>query len=346
MDKKFGPVWVIAEQNEGVIEVVSLQLLGKARQLADELNTACEAVIMGDGTEPGARALLAAGADRVFVAQSPALDIYQPALYTDIVCSLALEHQPDIMLIGSTFMGRELAPLVAARLKTGLAAHCTGLELDDEGCLKQQVPAYGGLMSILCPEKRPQMATVARGVFKAPEPDGARGGEIVAVRVSDDADPPVRTLEIVKKPPAGIALEDSCVVVSGGAGAGGPEGWEMMHELAKALNAAIGCTRPVVDEGLAPQDTMIGQSGKMICPQVYIGVGLSGEQQHMVGITGARLMAAINCDPKSPVFNQVDIGIVEDCRDFLPVLIAKIKAFCLEKLKGDDSSGQRVPTAG
>ncbi len=330
-NKKPGPVWVVAEQNEGAVEVVSLQLLGRARQLADELGAACEAVVMGSEVEAAAGELVAAGADRVFAAQSSALDIYQPAAYPEIVCSLALEHRPDILLLGSTCMGRELAPLVAARLNTGLAAHCTGLELDAEGRLKQQVPAYGGLMSIVCPEKRPQMATVARGVFQTPEPDGSRSGEVVAVTVPDMADPPVRTLEIVKRPPAGIALEDSCVVVSGGAGAGGPEGWEMMRELSAALNAALGCTRPVVDEGWASPETMIGQSGKMICPQVYIGVGLSGEQQHMVGITGARLMAAVNCDPKSPVFDQVDIGIVEDCRTFLPVLIEKIKAFRREK---------------
>ena len=326
MSEQFGPVWVIAEKNECVVEVVSLQLLGKARELADELGSACEAVLLGRDIAEAARQLLGAGADRVFAADAPALEIYQPVLYNHIICSLAEEHRPRIILIGSTCMGRELAPLVAARLKTGLAAHCTGLRHDTNGNLVQQVPAYGGLMSIVCPERRPQMATVARGVFKTPALDYACKGEIVSVPTPDMADLPVRTLEIVREEPAGIQIEDARVVVAGGAGACGPEGWESIRELAETLDAALACTRPAADEGWARLDIMIGQSGKMVSPDVYIGVGLSGEQQHMVGVRGTRLMAAINNDPRSPVFAQVDLGVVEDCREFLPVLIAKIKA--------------------
>ena len=326
MKQPFGPVWVIAEQNDCQVEIVSFQLLGKARELADELGVACEAVFLGRGITGAARELVAAGADRVFLGESPALEVYQPTLYRDIISCLAEEHRPEIILIGSTCMGRELAPLVAARLKTGLAAHCTGLRHDRQKNLEQQIPAYGGLMSIVCPERRPQMATIAKGVFKAPQPDVSRKGEIVRIQAPEGADLPVKTLEIVKESSAGIQLEDASLIVSGGAGTGGPEGWRTVRELAQTLNAALGCTRPVVDEGWAPLDSMIGQSGKMVSPEVYIGVGLSGEQQHMVGVVGAKLMVAINNDPKSPVFDQVDLGIVEDCREFLPVLIAKIKA--------------------
>ncbi len=325
MKEKFGPVWVIAEQDECRIETVSLQLLGKARELADELGVSCEAVLLGHGMQEAGRALISAGADRVFLADAESLRLYQPVLYTEIICSLAREHNPEIILIGSTCMGRELAPLVAARLKTGLAAHCTGLRHDENFNLKQQIPAYGGLMSILCPEKRPQMATVAGGVFKLPKMDDGRKGEIVSIPVPETSDMPVRTLEIVREPRAGVRLEDARTIVTGGAGTGGPEGWEKVRELAAALEAALGCTRPAVDEGWAALDIMIGQSGKMVSPEVYIGIGLSGEQQHMVGIVGARLMIAVNNDPKSPVFSQVDIGIVENCQDFLPVLIAKIR---------------------
>lgn len=182
-------------------------------------------------------------------------------------------------------------------------------------------------MSIVCPEKRPQMATVSRGVFRTPERDERRVGEIVRVEVPSRADLPVRTLEIVREAVLGIRLEDARVIVAGGAGMGSPEGWETLREFAETLDAAIGCTRPVVDAGWAPLDTMIGQSGKMVSPEAYIGVGLSGEQQHMVGVIGAKLMAAINNDPKSPVFQQVDIGIVADCHEFLPLLIARIKAY-------------------
>lgn len=326
MKESFGPVWVIAEQSDCVVEAVSLQLLGKARQLAEDLGVACEAVLLGHNLGNAARELVAAGAERVFVAEAPALEWYQPTLYRDIIVSLAQEYQPEIMLIGSTFMGRELAPLVAGRLETGLAAHCTGLCHDQDRNLEQQIPAYGGLMSIVCPEKRPQMATVARGVFKAPQADPGREGRIVAVPVPEPPDLPVKTLEIVREATSGLALEDARVIVSGGAGVGGPEGWKAVRGLAESLGAALGCTRPVVDEGWAPLDSMIGQSGKMVSPEVYVGIGLSGEQQHMVGITGAKLMVAINSDPKANIFQQVDLGIVENCHDFVPVLMARIKA--------------------
>jgi len=327
MKQHFGPVWVVAEQSDCKVEIVSLQLLGKARELADELGVACEAVLLGHNIAEAVRQLTAAGAHRVYVCESPALELYQPVLYRDMICALAEQYRPEIVLIGSTCMGRELAPLVAARLKTGLAAHCTGLRHDEHKNLEQQIPAYGGLMSIICPEKRPQMATIAKGVFRTPESDDRRPGEIVRVQVPEQADLPVRTLEIVKEASTGIQLEDARLVVSGGAGTGGPAGWQTVQELAKTLKAALGCTRPVVDEGWAPLDSMIGQSGKMVSPEAYIGVGLSGEQQHMVGVAGAKLMVAINNDPRSPVFQQVDLGVVEDCQEFLPVLIGKIRAY-------------------
>jgi electron transfer flavoprotein alpha subunit len=330
--RNVGPVWLIAEQIDCEVAIVSLQLLGKARELARELDVACEAVLLGHNMGGAVGALIAAGADRVFLGEAPALEFYQPRLYGDIICSLAQEHQPEIILIGSTFMGRELAPLVAARLQTGLAAHCTGLRHDQKGNLEQLISAYGGLMSIVCPDRRPQMATVAQGVFKMPESDPGRKGEIVRIQVPEGADLPVKTLEIVKEISTGIQLQDALVIVSGGAGAGSPEGWAIVRELADTLKAALGCTRPAVDAGWAPLDTMIGQSGKMVSPHVYIGVGLSGEQQHMVGVIGAKHMVAINNDPKSPVFEQVDLGVVANCREFLPLLIAKIKAYQEGKL--------------
>jgi electron transfer flavoprotein alpha subunit len=326
MNGSFGPVWVIAEQAGCELETVSLQLLGKARELADELGVACEAVLLGHNLEESARKLTAAGANRVFLADDPALELYQCEIYRDIVCSLTRQHGPEIILTGSTPMGRELAPLVAAGLSTGLAAHCTGLRHDKNKNLEQLIPAYGGLMSIVCPEKRPQMATVARGVFKTPEPDKSRKGETVLVPVPKPAELRVRTLEVVRESSSGVQLEDAQVVIAGGAGACSAEGWETLRELAQITDAAFGCTRPVVDEGRAPLDTMIGQSGKVVSPEVYIAVGISGEQQHMVGITGAKLMIAINNDPASPVFQQVDIGVVEDCMEFLPLLISKINA--------------------
>jgi electron transfer flavoprotein alpha subunit len=327
MENTCGPVWVIAEQIGGRVLAVSLQLIGHARELADELGTSVEAVLLGDKLDEQTQQLFAAGADRVYLGDAPELAFYQPEIYTEIVVKLAKERQPEIMLIGSTTTGRELAPLVAARLKTGLTAHCIDLVLDENKILEQRVPAYGGLLAITCPERRPQMATVARGVFPTPELDENRTGEIVPLDIPEEIPGRIQTLEIIREEPEGVPLESAPIVVAGGAGAGDLEGWRKIADLAKALNAALGCTRPAVDEGWAGLETMIGQSGRMVSPELYVGVGLSGELQHMVGIADAQVMVAINSDPHSPVFEQVDYGIVDDCREFVPVLLDKIKEY-------------------
>jgi electron transfer flavoprotein alpha subunit len=229
-------------------------------------------------------------------------------------------------------MGRELAPLVAARLKTGLTAHCIDLVLDEDRNLEQRIPAYGGLLSIICPVRRPQMATVAKGVFAAPAMDETRSGEIVEIELPDVDTDRIKTLEVVREEPEGVPLESADIVVAGGAGAGNLKGWKKIVDLANCLNGALGSTRPAVDEGWTELATMIGQSGKMVSPQLYIGVGLSGEQQHLVGVVDAKVMVAINNDEKSPVFEQVDYGVVDDCRGFLPVLIEKIEAYLEQKV--------------
>jgi electron transfer flavoprotein alpha subunit len=326
-----GPVWVIAEQIDCRPLSVSKQLIGQARKLADALKTSVEAVFLGDNIEKQANQLIAAGADRIFLGDAPEFAFYHPEIYTEIIVNLASMHKPEIVLVGSTAMGRELAPLVAARLKTGLTAHCIDLVLDENRNLEQRIPAYGGLLSIICPKRRPQMATVAKGVFPTPEPDKTRSGEIVELSVPVAISDRIETLEVVRQELEGVSLESADIVVAGGAGAGDLEGWYKIVELANTLNAALGATRPAVDEGWAELSTMIGQSGKMICPRLYIGVGLSGEQQHMVGVVDASVMVAINTDKKSPVFEQVDYGIVDDCREFVPVLIQKIKEFKIKK---------------
>lgn len=320
-----GPVWVIAEQVNCRLLPVSLQLIGKARKLADGLKTSVEAVLLGHHIDPLPRQLITAGADRVYAADDPELIYYQPELYVEMVAGGAKTRNPQIILMGATAMGRELAPLVAARLKTGLTAHCIDLVLDPNGIMEAGIPAYGGLLTIVCPEKRPQMATVAAGVFPLPEPDETRTGDIVELKMPEDLPGRVRTLEIVYEEHKGVPLESADIVVAGGAGVGDGDGWQEISDLAKLLNAALGSTRPAVDEGWTNLETMIGQSGKMVSPEIYIGVGLSGELQHMVGIQDAKVMVAVNNDPKSPVFEQVDYGIVEDCRAFVPLLIKKLK---------------------
>ncbi len=322
-----GPVWVFAESDARGVLSISLELIGHARKLAGSLQVDLEVIFLGFDLGDYTKDLFAAGADRVFVADDITLKHYQPEIYSSILTALAEERKPSIFLIGSTWIGIELAPLIAAALETGLTAHCTELLIDEDGNLGHSVPAYGGLLSIKCPDKRPQMATVAGGIFPTPEYDTSRSGEIVNLEIPDLQTQRVETLEIVREQFRGVPLESAQVIVAGGAGAGNFDGWQQIVELAGILNAALGSTRPTVDEGWTTLDTMIGQSGKMVNPDIYIGIGLSGEQQHMVGITGAKVMFAINNDPNAPVFELVDFGVVDDCREFIPVLIEKIKGY-------------------
>ncbi len=318
---------MLAELKDANLQSVSVQLVGKARQLANQLGVNVEAILIGENTAKHSQMLIAAGADTVYLAESPKLSLYNPETYGQIIINLVKEYQPDIFLIGSSFMGRELAPILAAKLQTGLTAHCINLVLGDDNILDQQIPAYGGLISVLCPERRPQMATVSSGVFPTPKPDSARQGNVLQVAMPNNLKSRVNTVEIIRDIPDEQSIETAQFVVAGGAGAGDAKGWEQIKELTHTLNGALGCTRPAVDEGWADLETMIGQSGKMVSPQFYLGVGLSGELQHMVGIKGAKMMIAINSDAKSPVFEQVDYGIVEDCRTFVPLLLETIKKY-------------------
>lgn len=321
------PVWVIAEWTREHIPAVCFELVGQARKLADELGSPVEIVLLGYGINNQVEQLFSAGVDAIYLGDCLDFEIYQPEIFTEAIVSLSNDVQPQIILIGSTFIGRELAPLIAAKLKTGLTAHCIDFVLNDDLVLEQRIPAYGGMMSIICPDKRPQIATVSQGVFPMPELKTGRSGRIITIEPPQGVKIRVKTLEIVIKEPDGVSLESAPIVVAGGVGAGCIEGWQEIENLADTVNAALGSTRPAVDEGWIGLDTMIGQSGKMVNPEVYIGVGLSGELQHMVGIMNPKVMIAINNDPKAPVFDQVDYGIVADCRKLVPVLIDKIKEY-------------------
>ncbi len=325
MSSKTAPVWVIAEQIGGVISEVCFELIGKAAKLGADLGVSAEAILLGDVSPDQVDLLYQAGAELVYQINFPDFDRFQTEIISEAINILSLEVQPQILLIGSTYLGRELAPLIAAKLNTGLTAHCIDLILNNKNVLEQWIPAYGGQIVITCPEKRPQIATVARGVFPTPAFNKNKTGKVIPVSLPENLHPRVKTIEIIREEPEGVPLEEAQTVVAGGSGAGSMEGWKEIEKLADILNAALGSTRPVVDEGWSDLESMIGQSGKMVHPDLYIGVGLSGEQQHMVGIVGAKVMVAINNDPKSPVFEQVDIGIVENCREFIPVFIKKLK---------------------
>jgi electron transfer flavoprotein alpha subunit len=321
----FGSVWVIAESVKDQVAPISLQLIAKSKLLADELGQHVECVLLGKEVRSLTDTLIAAGADQVYLGDSNSLENYNSELFLEIIYELALDHQPEIILLGSTFMGRELAPLLAAKLRTGLSAHCIDLVINDDMDLEQKIPAYGGLMTIICPENRPQMATVADGVFPLPILDDKREGVVVEIKIPEDFSQRIEVIDIVQTSKERVSLESAEVIVAGGAGAGDLAGWGEIVKLANLLNAGLGSTRPAVDIGWTELDTMIGQSGKMVNPNVYIGIGLSGELQHMVGLVGPKVMIAINNEAKSPIFEQVDFGIVADCREFVPILIKKLK---------------------
>ena len=327
MSQDYGPVWVIAEQIDCHLQPVSLELMGQARKLAAGLGSPLEVVLLGENVSTLIPQLIAAGADRIFIGDHATFRTYHPQVFSTRMVEIAQKHKPEIILLGSTFTGRELAPLLAARLATGLTAHCIELVFDEKMNLVQKIPAYGGLMSIICPKRRPQMVTVAQGIFPIPEMDIDRQGEIIKIEPPEKIPSRLEILEIVREEPKGVNLESARTVVAGGAGAGDNAGWDEIVKLAQVLNAGLGSTRPAVDAGWADINTMIGQSGKMVKPDLYIGVGLSGEQQHMVGVRGAKVMVGVNNNPKSPLFKRVDLGIVADCKEFVPVFIDKLKKY-------------------
>jgi electron transfer flavoprotein alpha subunit len=320
-------IWVFIEQRQSVIHEVGLELLGKARELANPAGARVAALLLGDGVLPLADTLISFGADMVLVADHPALEPYRLLPYTQVLAEACRARQPDIMLFGATSLGVELAPRLAARLKTGLSAHCIDLQLDADGHLLQLVPGWGGgvLATIKTPEHRPQMATVRPGVMKKPQP-APRSGQVIPLTPGEDLDlSGPRVLEVHRQEPQELPLETAEVVVAGGFGVGGPEGWKRLEELARLLGGAVGATRPPVDEGWASEEQMIGQSGKTVRPRLYIGVGISGMSHHVVGMDEAEFVVAINTDPQAAIFEVADLAIVGDQREIIPLLLEELR---------------------
>jgi electron transfer flavoprotein alpha subunit len=318
-------IWVFIEQRGGVLHDVGLELLGKARELADATEGSVTALLLGHEVLPLANHLTAHGADTVLVADHAVLEPYHLLPYTQVLAEACRAYQPEIMLFGATSLGVELAPRLAARLQTGLSAHCIDLQLDQDGNLLQMVPGWGGgvVATIKCPDHRPQMATVMPGVMKKPQP-AARSGEIIHLTVLEDTSGP-RVLEVQRQEVKDLPLETAEVVVAGGFGIGGEEGWQLLEELARLLGGAVGATRPPVDEGWASEEQMIGQSGKTVRPRLYIGVGISGMSHHVVGMDESEFVIAINKDPKAIIFEFSDLAIVGDYRDIIPHLVDELR---------------------
>ncbi|MDY0163443.1 electron transfer flavoprotein subunit alpha/FixB family protein [Desulfobotulus sp.] len=324
-------VWVFIEQQEGNLTrtTLSLEMLGEGRKLADKLGAPLTAFLLGHNVGKLAEELILYGADIVLLADHPALAEYRTGHYTDIICKEALERKPDVLLVGASPVGRDLAPRISFRLHTGCTADCTLLDIDEEKkILVSTRPAFGGnvMATILCPDHRPQMSTVRPGVMDMPVKDTARKGEVVTLNLSiDEAADPVKVLSVKKREHSGINIREAERVVCVGMGAGDTQTFARLEELAKELDAQVGGTRPVVEACLITHDCQIGQTGKTIRPELYLAVGVSGTVQHTTGMSEAKTIVAINKDAKAEIFNFAHYGIVGDASKIVPALIDQIR---------------------
>lgn len=320
-------VWVFAEQRDGQLKSISYELLTRGRELADTLETELSAICLGHNVRDVER-LISYGADKVYLVDDPALADQPEDLYTGELVSLIRQHKPEIVLVGATSLGRSFIPRVAAILKTGLTADCTGLDIDTEKRLLLQTrPAFGGniMATIICQAHRPQMATVRPRVFAKTQLNG-RKGDIIKVDF-DKASVTSRTklLNFIENLTERIKIEDADIIVSGGRGMGKPENFQLIEELAKTLGAALGSSRPPVDDGWIPYSHQVGQTGKTVRPKLYIACGISGSVQHMAGMQTSECIVAINNDPEAPIFDIANYGIVGDLFTVVPLLIEKLK---------------------
>ena len=324
----YSGVWIFAEQRQGVLSGVALELLGEGRALADTLGQQLSAVLIGDRVESLAAELFAHGADRVYLAEHEALRNFTEAPYAQVLTDLARAERPNIILLGATAIGRSLAPRVAARLGTGLTADCTGLSADPAtGDLHQTRPAFGGnvMATILCPNHRPQMATVRPRVFCPLPRDGARKGDLRRWDLAKAAfDLRAKILEVLPAEGEKINLTEANIIVSAGRGLGDPKNLGLVRELADLLGATVGASRAVVDAGWISYPHQVGQTGKTVRPKIYVACGIHGAVQHLAGMQSSDVIVAINKNPEAPIFKVATFGIVGDVLEVLPMLIKEL----------------------
>jgi electron transfer flavoprotein alpha subunit len=320
-------VWVFAEQREGSIAAVSLELLGAGRKLADELKTELSAVLFG-ATEKDANELIKWGADKVYHSGSPVFEKFNDEPYSKLLVNLIKEYKPAIVLAGATPIGRSFIPRVAANLRTGLTADCTSLGIDkDTGNLLQVRPAFGGniMATILCPNHRPQIATVRPRVMKKSEYNPEKKGEIIPVKGENLICRTKVTGTVKETSESRVNLQEADIIIAGGRGLGDAKGFNLLFELAEILEGSVAASRAAVDEGWIRYSHQVGQTGKTVCPKIYIACGISGAVQHLVGMQSSDIIIAINKNPEAPIFNVATYGIVGDLFEVLPLLIKKLK---------------------
>jgi electron transfer flavoprotein alpha subunit len=323
-------VWVYIEQRDGKIRNVSLELVGEGRKLADGLGEELAGVLIGSDVAGLAKEVFASGADKVYLVEDALLRDYNTDGYAAALTRLIEKHCPSVVLLGATNDGRDLGPRVAARVKTGLTADCTGLGIDPETKLVAWTrPAFGGniMATIFCPDRRPQMGTVRPKVFKKPQPDYARTGEMVRESLDLAAgDVRTRLEDVIKVCTTDCNLEDAEIIVSGGRGLGTPEGFGLIEELAGALGGVVGASRAAVDAGWKAYPHQVGQTGKTVGPKIYFACGISGAIQHLAGMQTSDVIVAINKDPDAPIFKVAHYGIVGDLYEVIPAIVARLKA--------------------
>ena len=336
-------VWVFIEQEGGEVHPVSWELLGVARRLASEVqddlqageeSAIVEGVLIGEQIESLAKEAIRYGAERVYLLDDPLFKHYRNGPYYTSLVSTVQKYQPEVFLIGATTLGRDLAGSVATGLRTGLTADCTQLQMGEaKGSSKKLLlatrPAFGGnvIATIVCKEQRPQMASVRPRVFPMPEPDNEAVGEVVreAVEASEEQ-AGVQILQIVRNLAEKANIEYADVLVAGGRGLGGPEGFRLLNDLAQELGGTVAASRPCVDAGWISYDHQVGQTGKTVRPKLYIAAGISGAIQHKVGMQDSDFILAINRDPNAPIFDIATVGIVGDVFEVIPAMIQQVRA--------------------
>jgi electron transfer flavoprotein alpha subunit len=329
MEVKTKDLWVFVETNEdGTAKNVGLELLTPGRDLATKQGGQLAAVVIGNNVDAAVNAANAQGADKIYVIEGPEYAHYSTDAYQIALCTLVEKYAPTSILIGATNNGRDLGPRVSSRLQTGLTADCTSLDVDAEtGNVAWTRPAFGGnlMATILCPDNRPQIGTVRPGVFKKSEPVEPKA-EIIKEDIHVDAkDIRTQVLEIIKDMgDENVDLEGAEIIVSGGRGVGGPEGFDTIKLLADALGGTVGASRAAVDSGWISHAHQVGQTGKTVGPKLYIACGISGAIQHLAGMSGSDCIVAINKDPEAPIFDVADYGVVGNLFEVIPVLVEEI----------------------
>jgi len=326
--KDYNDIWVIGEQREGKIHPVTVELVGEAKKLAAEIDKKVIVVVAGYEIEEEVNKLLNYGVDKVYYIKSPLLKTFSTDGYAKSISDLILEKKPEIVLVGATSIGRDIGPRIAAKIGTGLVADCTKLDIDPtDGKILQTRPAFGGnlMATIICPINRPQMATVRPGVMgKAAHIDKPTGAVEVITPELTETDIVAKVVEIVKSAKKRVNLIDAKIIVSGGRGVKGPEGFSLIRDLAEALGGEVGSSRACVDAGWIDSMHQVGQTGTTVRPEIYFACGISGAIQHLAGMSESKYIVAINTDPTAPIFKVCDFGIVGDLKEVIPAMIEEI----------------------